>query len=83
MDERLNVAEATLANIITQGCYGDGTAWNGKSLVGLDAAVEATATASQTEHLRRNQPDQLLLLAKLLHLGYGGHQHRGNGARQS
>jgi hypothetical protein len=48
MDARLDVAEATLANIITQGCYGDGTAWNGKSLVGLDAAVEATATASQT-----------------------------------
>jgi hypothetical protein len=48
MDARLSVAEATLSNIITQGCYGDGTAWNGKSLVGLDAAVEATATASQT-----------------------------------
>lgn len=48
MSARLDVAEGTLANIITQGCYGDGTAWSGKSLVGLDAAVEATATASQT-----------------------------------
>jgi hypothetical protein len=38
MSARLNVAEATLANIVTQGCYGDGTAWGGKSLVGLDAA---------------------------------------------
>lgn len=48
MAARLEVAEGTLANIITQGLYGDGTAWNGKSLVGLDAAVEATVTASQT-----------------------------------
>jgi hypothetical protein len=48
MSARLDVAEATLANIVTQGCYGDGTAWGGKSLVGLDAAVESTATASQT-----------------------------------
>lgn len=48
MSARLDVAEATLSNIVTQGLYGDGTGWNGKALVGLDAAVEATATASQT-----------------------------------
>ena len=48
MDARLAVAEGTLANIITQGCYSDGTIFNGKAIVGLDAAVEATVTASQT-----------------------------------
>jgi hypothetical protein len=48
MKARLDVAESTLSNIITQGCYGDGTTFNGKSIVGLDAAVESTATASQT-----------------------------------
>jgi hypothetical protein len=48
MSARLDVAEATLANIITQGCYGDGTAWSASPWLGLDAAVEATATASQT-----------------------------------
>jgi len=48
MEARLGVAEGTLANIITQGLYSDGTIFNGKSLVGLDAAVEATVNASQT-----------------------------------
>lgn len=48
MDARLGVAESTLANIITQGCYSDGTIFNGKSIVGLDAMVEATVKASQT-----------------------------------
>lgn len=48
MDARLGVAEATLANIITQGCYSDGTIFNGKAIVGLDAAVEATVTSSQS-----------------------------------
>lgn len=48
MEARLSVAESTLANICTQALYGDGTSWNGKSFVGLDAAVEATLTANQT-----------------------------------
>jgi len=48
MDARLSVAESTLANIITQGCYSDGTIFNGKAIVGLDAAVEATVTSSQS-----------------------------------
>ncbi len=48
MEARLGVAEGTLANIITQGLYSDGTIFNGKALVGLDAAAEATVTASQT-----------------------------------
>lgn len=48
MEARMAVAEATMANLISQGIYGDGTAYNGKALVGLDAAVETTATGSQT-----------------------------------
>ena len=48
MAERLKVAESTMQNLITQGIYGDGTAFGGKAITGLDAAVEATATASQT-----------------------------------
>lgn len=48
MQGRLQVAEKSLKNIITQGAYSDGTIFNGKSLVGLDAAVEATVKASQT-----------------------------------
>jgi hypothetical protein len=48
MDARIGVAEATMANLLSQGIYSDGTIYNGKAIVGLDAAVEATATASQT-----------------------------------
>lgn len=48
LDARLGVAEDTMANLISQGIYGDGTAYSGKAITGLDAAVEATATASQT-----------------------------------
>jgi hypothetical protein len=48
MEARLGVAESTLTNIICQSLYGDGTGYNGKSIVGLDAAVEATVKASQT-----------------------------------
>ena len=48
MDARLGVAESTMENLITQGLYGDGTAFNGKSITGLDAAVEGTVTANQT-----------------------------------
>ena len=48
VDSRLEVAEATMANLVTQGIYGDGTGYGGKAITGLDAAVEATLTASQT-----------------------------------
>jgi hypothetical protein len=48
MEARLGVAEATMANLLSQGIYSDGTIYNGKAVVGLDAAVEATVTASQT-----------------------------------
>jgi hypothetical protein len=48
MAARLQVAEDSLINILSQGVYGDGTAFSGKAITGLDAAVETTATASQT-----------------------------------
>jgi len=48
LEARLSVAEGTMANLLSQGLYGDGTAFSGKSITGLDAAVESTATASQT-----------------------------------
>jgi hypothetical protein len=48
MESRLAVAEATMANIISAGIYGDGTSYNGKAITGLDVAVPYTATSSQT-----------------------------------
>ena len=48
LDSRLEVAEATMANLIEEGVYGDGSAYGGKAITGLAAAVEATAIASQT-----------------------------------
>lgn len=48
MEARIAVAEATMANLMSQGIYGDGTGYGGKTLTGLDAAVETTATGSQT-----------------------------------
>jgi len=48
MEARLGVAEGTMANLLSQGIYGDGTGFGGKAITGLDAAVPATLTASQT-----------------------------------
>jgi hypothetical protein len=48
VDARLEVAEATMANLLEAGVYGDGTAYSGKAVDGLGKLVEATATASQT-----------------------------------
>jgi hypothetical protein len=42
MDSRLQVAEATLSNLISTGLYSDGT---GNSITGLDAAVPVDPTA--------------------------------------
>jgi hypothetical protein len=39
LDARLNVAESTLTNLISQGLYSDGTGNGGKEITGLDAAV--------------------------------------------
>lgn len=48
LEARIGVAEASMKNLISQGIYSDGTGSGGKQITGLDAAVEATATASQT-----------------------------------
>lgn len=44
MEQRLKVAESTMANLIAASMYGDGTAAGGKQLVGLGAAVPVTPT---------------------------------------
>jgi len=41
MEGRLQVAEASMANLISQGLYSDGTGSGGKTITGLDAAVPA------------------------------------------
>jgi len=49
VDARLEVAEATMANLLETDVYGDGTGNGGKALTGLELIVEPTATASQTQ----------------------------------
>ncbi len=44
MDGRMRVAEATMANLIAESMYSDGTSYGGKQVVGLDAAVPVTTT---------------------------------------
>jgi hypothetical protein len=44
IEARINVAEATMANLQSQGIYSDGTTYGGKTLTGLDAAVAVTPT---------------------------------------
>lgn len=46
MESRLEVAEATMANLITGGLYSDGTAAGGKQIDGLLAAVPLDPTAT-------------------------------------
>ncbi len=41
LDARTGVAEASMANLLTQGAYSDGTIFGGKAIVGLGAAVVA------------------------------------------
>jgi len=48
LDARLSVAEATMKNLMSEGVYSNGTGYGGKQLVGIDAAVETTISASQT-----------------------------------
>ncbi len=45
IDARLEVAEATMANLMAQGIYSDGTTYGGKSLVGLQAMVIETPSS--------------------------------------
>lgn len=44
MEGRLKVAEATMANGISQALYSDGTGFGGRQLTGLDAAVPISPT---------------------------------------
>lgn len=44
MEERIKVAEATMANNISAGVYSDGTGFGGKQIAGLGAAVVANPT---------------------------------------
>lgn len=45
LEARINVAEGTMANDLSTGIYGDGTASGGKSITGLGAAVVALPTS--------------------------------------
>jgi hypothetical protein len=49
MTSRIDVAESTMQNLIAEGIYSDGTGAGGKEIVGLDAMIPSTATASQTD----------------------------------
>ena len=46
MESRLEVAEATMANLITGGLYSDGSAAGGKQIDGLEAALPVDPTAA-------------------------------------
>ena len=46
MEARLEVAESTMANLITGGLYSDGTAAGGKQIDGLEAALPVDPTAA-------------------------------------
>lgn len=48
LTSRMDVAEATMMNLIAGGIYSDGTGYGGKEITGLNAAVPSTVTASQT-----------------------------------
>jgi len=45
MEGRIQAAEATMMNLSAEAVYGDGTAFAGKSIVGLDAMIAATPTS--------------------------------------
>ena len=48
LDERMEVAEDTMANFIDTGLLGDGTGYGGKAIGGLKYMMEANVKASQT-----------------------------------
>lgn len=39
MEQRLSVSESTMANLVSESLYSDGTGYGGKQLVGLEAAI--------------------------------------------
>jgi len=48
LEQRINVAESTMANLICGGLYSDGTGSGGKEITGLNAAVPLDPTAVAT-----------------------------------
>ena len=44
LEGRINVAESTMANLMAEGIYGNGTTYGGKALTGLGAAVPVDPT---------------------------------------
>lgn len=48
LEQRINVAESTMANLICGGLYSDGTGSGGKEITGLNAAVPLDPTAAAT-----------------------------------
>lgn len=48
LEQRINVAESTMANLICGGLYSDGTGSGGKEITGLNAAVPLDPTANAT-----------------------------------
>lgn len=48
LSSRIDVAEATMMNLIAGGLYADGTGYGGKEITGLNAAIPNVVTASQT-----------------------------------
>jgi len=48
LTQRVNVAEASMANMICDGLYSDGTGSSGKEITGLDAAIPLDPTAAAT-----------------------------------
>jgi len=44
LEGRISVGESTMANMISQGIYSDGTGYGGKEITGLKAQVSATPT---------------------------------------
>jgi hypothetical protein len=48
LEARMSVAEATMANKISEGLYSDGTGSGGKTITGIQAALLDVATGSQT-----------------------------------
>lgn len=48
LTQRVNVAESTMANLLCDGLYSDGTGSSGKEITGLDAAIPLDPTAVAT-----------------------------------
>lgn len=44
LESRIGVAEASMANLCSEGLYSDGTGSSGKEITGLDAAISTTPT---------------------------------------